>query len=119
MPAAPDSHRRARARPSRMHRTSLRHANHAGGGAVIGNPALAAGAPVVVVGFEGHVQGLIVFVAIAQASPAFAFAAAVVVRHDVVVSVAWIVTGTDPGHRRRLGTRRAAVDRSSAAPAKE
>src|ERR1700751_5919544 len=102
-----------------MRRASLPDADDTGRGAVVGNSDLAARTPVVVVRFDGHVQGLVVFVAIAQAATAFAFAAAIVVRHDVVMPVCGIVTGPYPSDGRGLGARRAAVCGASTAGAQE
>src|SRR5204863_8084388 len=102
-----------------MRRASLRYADNARRGAVIGNPYLTTRAPVVVIRFVGHIQRLVVFVAIAQAAAALALTTAVVVGDDVVMPVGRIVTGPDPGDGRGLGARRAAVCRATAAGAQE
>src|SRR6516225_10017955 len=107
----------SRTQPRRVRRASLRYADDARRGTVIGNPDLAARTPVVVVRFEGHVERLVVLVTIAQTAAALAFAATIVVGDDVVVPVGGIVTGPDPGDGRGLRARRAAVDRASAASA--
>src|SRR5262249_55650267 len=65
------------------------------------------------------VQRLVVLVAIAEAAPALAFAAAVIVGHDVVMTIRWVVTAPDPGDGRGLGARRAGVRRASAACTQE
>src|SRR5207302_54355 len=117
--AWPCTRRPHRIRPHLPRRASLRYADDARRGAVIGNPHLTARAPVVVIRFEGHVERLVVFVAIAQAAAALALTTAVVVGDDVVMPVGRIVTGPDPGDGRGLGARRAAVCRATAAGAQE
>src|SRR6516225_3463477 len=102
-----------------MRRASLGYTDDAGHGAVVGNSDLAARAPVVVVRPEGHIQGLVVLVATAQAATARALTAAVIVRDDVVTPVPRIVAGPYPGDRRVLGARRTAVSRASATAAQE
>src|SRR5438045_2541697 len=117
--AWPCTRRPRRIRAHRPRRASLRYADDARGGAVIGNPHLTARAPIVVIRFVGHIQRLVVFVAIAQAAAALALTTAVVVGDDVVMPVGRIVTGPDPGDGRGLGARRAAVCRATAAGAQE
>src|SRR5437016_14432469 len=90
--AWPGTRRPHRIRPHMPRRASLRYADDARRGAVVGNPNLTAGAPVVVVRLEGHIQRLVVFVAIAQAAAALALTTAVVVGDDVVMPVGRIVT---------------------------
>ena len=109
----------SRTQPRRVRRASFRYADDARRGTVIGNPDLAARTPVVVVRFEGHVERLVVLVAIAQTTAALAFAATIVVGDDVVVAVGGIVAGSDPGDGRGFGPRRAALGRASAAGAQE
>src|ERR1700751_3665213 len=102
-----------------MSHASLRHADYTSGGAVVGNSNLAARTPVVVIRFERDVQGLVVLVAIAQAAAALALTAAIVVRHDVVMTIGGIVTSAHPGDGGGLGARRAAVRRASTAGTQE
>src|SRR2546430_9208975 len=64
--ARPCTRRPHRIRPHMPRRASLRYADNARRGAVVGNPNLTAGTPVVVVRLEGHIQRLVVFVAIAR-----------------------------------------------------
>src|SRR5438874_8677017 len=117
--AWPGTRRPHRIRPHMPRRASLRYADDARRGAVVGNPNLTAGAPVVVVRLEGHIQRLVVFVAIAQAAAALALTTAVGVGDDVVMPVGRIVTGPDPGDGRGLGAGRAAVCRATAAGTQE
>src|SRR5205807_7490 len=117
--AWPGTRRPHRIRPHMPRRASLRYADSARRGAVVGNPNLTAGTPVVVVRLEGHIQRLVAFVAVAQTAAALALAAAVVVGNDVVVPIARIVTGPDPRDGRGLGAGRAAVCRPSAAGTQE
>src|SRR6516162_7122634 len=109
----------SRTQPCRVRRASLRYADDARRGTVIGNPDLAARTPVVVVRFEGHVERLVALVAIAQTAAALTLAAAIIVGHDVVMPVGRVVTGSYPGDGRGLGARRAAVGRAPAAGAQE
>src|SRR5438105_13937924 len=109
--AWPGTRRPHRIRPHMPRRASLRYADDARRGAVVGNPNLTAGAPVVVVRLEGHIHGLVDCVAMGQAAAALALTTAVVVGGDVGMPVARIVTGPEPGHGRALGAGRAAVCR--------
>src|SRR5215469_12023289 len=102
-----------------MRGASPGYADNTGRGAVVGNSELAAQTPVVVGRFEGHVQRLGALVASAQAAAALVFAAAVVVRDDVVMPVFRIVTSPHPRDGGLLGARWAAVYRASAAATKE
>src|SRR5256885_11036071 len=115
--AWPCTRRPHRIRPHMPGRASLRYADYARGGAVIGNPNLTAGTPVVVVRLEGHIQRLVAFVAVAQAAAALALTTAVVVGDDVVMPVGGGVTGPHPGEGRGLRARRAAACRPPAASA--
>jgi len=60
-----------------------------------------------------------VLVAVAQAPPAGRLTAAIVVREDVVLVVARIVAGADPGDRCGLRARRARRDRAAATAAEK
>src|ERR1700683_1303412 len=95
-------------------------ADDARGRAMIANIGLGvSGAPVVVIGSARLKQRTVPFVAIAEAPAASALAAAIVVRNDVVLTVAWVVAGADPRHRRHVRAGRAHRLRSSAARAHE
>src|SRR5262245_50698765 len=94
-------------------------ADDARDGAVIRNVGLAPDAPVVVVGSLWPVKRPVALVAIAQAAATRALAAAVVVGHDVLLAVAGVPTGADPGDRRWLGSRRTGGYRTAAAGAQE
>src|SRR2546430_17185953 len=103
--AWPGTRRPHRIRPHMPRRASLRYADDARRGAVVGNPNLTAGAPVVVVRLEGHIQRLVVFVAVAQASAELALTTRVVVGDDGGMPVWPIVIGPDPRAGRGLRAR--------------
>ena len=79
--------------------------------------ALRAQAPVVIIGGMGPVGGPVPFVPVAEAVAAGRFAAAVVVGDDVILAVARVFAGADPGYCRHLRPRRATVDGAAAAGA--
>src|SRR5262245_1099250 len=81
-------------------------AENRGDRAVIGD-ALCALTPVRVVVLGRYVHGLLALVAVAEAVAAAALTAAVVVRDDVILAVARIRAGADPGESRDLGAGRA------------
>ena len=81
--------------------------------------ALGAEAPQQIVVLRRVVDGLLALGARAAAAHAERLPAAVVVRDDVVLAVAGIAAGADPGDRRHLGARRARVLRAAAARAEE
>ena len=56
-------------------------------------------APVVIVGLTGLVEGRIAFIPIAEAAITLRFAAAVVIRNDVILTVRRIVASADPSDR--------------------
>ena len=92
--------RKSRDRAENAHELLLGRSHDARGRAMVGNIGLGvSGAPVVVIGLAGLKQGRVAFVAVAEASAAGALAAAVIIGNDIVLAVARIVTGPDPGDR--------------------
>src|SRR5258707_7070537 len=76
-------------------------------------------APVQVVVARGPIHGLFALVAVALAITAAHLSATVVVRDDVVALIGGIVTGADPGNRRRCRAGGAGVRGAAAAGAKK
>src|SRR3989442_4799458 len=103
------------------HRARLRPGRHTedDGHRAVHRPALGAETPQQVVVLHGEVEGPLALGARAPAAHAERLPAAVVVGDDVVLPVAGIATGADPGEGRHLGARRAGVLRATAARAEE
>src|SRR5439155_5241879 len=85
----------------------------------VDRPALGAEAPQEVVVLHGEVERPLPLGARAPAAHAERLPAAVVVRDDVVLPVAGVAAGADPGEGRHLRPRRAGVLRAAAAGAEE
>src|SRR5262249_44720308 len=75
--------------------------------------------PVDVIALRGLIHRPVALVAIAEAVAARAFAAAIVVRNDVVLRIDRVAAGADPRDRRWFGARRARTCRAAAAAAQE